>query len=57
MLDELIVLDWLTEPDNVVDPVEVFELDELPENVDVPVGVLDCPEDLVNDPDPVTVAV
>ncbi len=57
VLDELIVLDWLTEPDKVVDPVEVFELDELPENVDVPVGVLDCPEDLVNDPDPVIVAV
>jgi hypothetical protein len=31
------VFDWLTEPDKVVEPVEVLELEELPENVAVPV--------------------
>ncbi len=41
----------------MVDPVDVLELDELPENVDVAVCVLDCPADLVNVPDPVIVAV
>ena len=55
--DELIVFDWLTEPDKVVEPVEVLELDELPENVAVAVCVLVCGADLVNDADPVFMAV
>lgn len=55
--EELIVLDCETELVRVVEPVEVLELEELPENVVVAVCVLDCAADFVKEPVPVIVAV